>query len=305
MILRTEPPSTPTGVAGASPTRAAPSLAWAASPTAAAYRVYRGSVLAGETTEAAFTDAAQPDGTIQYAVEAIDDVGNRSARSAGVAIVVDTTAPAVPTGTAAPQLARWDPAISWQGPGDAVAYRVLRDGEPIGTTATSPLVDAGAPDGAHVWRVVAIDLAGNESAPSAAATGAVDSTPPAAPVGLDAPAASAGPPELAWTPVADAAAYRIYRGAEAGHGRRRGLRRRGRARRGHLRLPRDGPRRRRQRERAERRGRGRRRHDRPGRAGRARRALADERLPHAELGGRARRHDLRAPARRRCRARRP
>lgn len=92
------------------------------------------------------------------------------------------TTPAQPAGSSpssSPSLS-WAPASDTGGSGLA-GYRVLRDGVQIGTTALPSYIDGGAPDGSHLYRVVAYDAAGNASLQSPGRTVVSDATPPTLP----------------------------------------------------------------------------------------------------------------------------
>lgn len=113
--------------------------------------------------------------------------------------------------------------LGWRPSEDAggiAGYEVYRDGRYILTTAATTFTDAGLANGiAHQYRVFAVDMARNLSAPSgivwAMPWAPPDRRPPATPAGL---AATPDPAELAvtlrWTPPADdtgVVGYRVYR----------------------------------------------------------------------------------------------
>src|SRR5205807_10201841 len=86
----------------------------------------------------------------------------------------DTTAPSVPGTTAATAASPTRVELSWAASTDNVGvagYRILRDGTPIGTSATPSYADDGVAAGStHSYTVTAYDAAGNESAQSPAAS---------------------------------------------------------------------------------------------------------------------------------------
>ena len=100
-------------------------------------------------------------------------------------VVLDATAPAAPTGLAAPSPTAGAPVLSWTAPaayaGTAVAaYRVLRDASPDSTVGTTGYTDAATlADGEHAYVVRAVDAAGNVSADATVAV-VVDAPAPSA-----------------------------------------------------------------------------------------------------------------------------
>lgn len=96
-------------------------------------------------------------------------------------IAVDTVPPAAPTQLRAERQGPRDARLLWTAsvPGtDVVRYRLLRNGQPIAEPAATQHLDSQLSEGVHRWRVLALDAAGNESAPSNEASLAIDTTPP-------------------------------------------------------------------------------------------------------------------------------
>ena len=99
-------------------------------------------------------------------------------------VTVDTTPPAAPTGLVATverNGTAGDIRLTWNAntEPDLAGYRIFRDGAVLDTSLlTEPrTTDAGRPEGRYLYRVVAVDRAGNSS-PPAASTVSVDLTPP-------------------------------------------------------------------------------------------------------------------------------
>ncbi|MEZ0264260.1 MAG: beta strand repeat-containing protein, partial [Phycisphaerae bacterium] len=134
------------------------------------------------------TDLA--DGTHQFTVRAVDDAGNESGTSS-LGVTIDTTAPTAPT--AAPDLqaasdtggsttdnytADDTPTFAISGAG--TTWRLYRGATLVsgayqtGSTFTAPA----QADGADAWTLVAVDPAGNESAPGPATTVTIDRAAP-------------------------------------------------------------------------------------------------------------------------------
>lgn len=190
----TSPPTAPTGlVANWSPSSGA-SLAWNADSIddtgVTGYVVERDGSAIASSTGVTYSDTAPlTPGTHTYAVRATDAAGNVSGPSLSAAVVVpappDTSPPTVPTKVSAVVVSPTTSRITWTGSTDNTAvtgYRVTRDGVTVGTVANTVFTDPAMPAGvAHVYRVVALDAAGNASAVSA---GASVTAPAAAPNGL-------------------------------------------------------------------------------------------------------------------------
>jgi fibronectin type 3 domain-containing protein len=211
-------PATPTGLSVAAADRRA-ELSWAPAPEpdVVAHRVYRdGTEVAVVRGATSWADTGLVDGhTYSWTLVAEDGHGNRSLPTAPVtATPRDTLPPAVP---AAPTATPRDGAVelSWPGDPDAASWRVRRDGAVVATVTTPAYRDEGLTNGtAYRYTLVAVDAAGNPSAPSTPEVVASpeDQTPPAAPTGLSAVPGDHRV-ELSWAPNAepDVAAYRLYR----------------------------------------------------------------------------------------------
>ncbi|MFW7413411.1 PQQ-dependent sugar dehydrogenase [Demequina sp. SO4-18] len=222
----------------------------------AGYRIYRSETAgtidpATDTPIATVAEPGHTDDTVTndveyfYLVTAIDDAGNQSAPSAEVSATPqapappepDTTPPAAPTGLNATS-GDGTVALTWddQAEPDLAGYRIYRS-ETAGTidpATDTPIATVAEPghtddtvtnDVEYFYLVTAIDDAGNQSAPSAEVSATPqapappepDTTPPAAPTGLDA-AADDGTVALTWDDQAepDLAGYRIYRSETTG-----------------------------------------------------------------------------------------
>lgn len=124
--------------------------------------------------------ALPPDGEATLRLTVEDRAGNQ--RQATVSVTVDTQAPPAPQGLEAVLASGPAVALSWSpvAASDLAGYRLYRDGQPI----TADLVSGtnnedGAPgSGLLTYTVTALDLAGNESPPSAPARISVDTDPP-------------------------------------------------------------------------------------------------------------------------------
>jgi len=237
------PPSTPTNVA-ATPNGGAPQVTWTASTdnvAVAGYSVYRdtsagftpsaANQVASGVTSTSFTDASGLVGTYYYKVIAVDGAGNASAASAAAAVTIaDTSAPTAPTGVTT-SLNGQTASISWTASTDNVGvtgYQLYRGtssgftpdastlvGSPSGTSTTDTVPGLGT----YYYKVIAVDAAGNASAPSSpASVTAGDTTPPTAPTGLTA-TVNGSTVNLSWTASTDnvgVTGYTIYRSTTSG-----------------------------------------------------------------------------------------
>ncbi|HNN13735.1 MAG TPA: choice-of-anchor D domain-containing protein [Anaerolineales bacterium] len=157
------------------------------------YGVYRGGTLiATVTSGTTFTDSGLALGSYSYTVDAADAAGNRSAHTTAVVADIvssaDLEAPSIPTGVtvSVPNVRARDMVISWSASTDNVGvtgYTLYRNGVALITVNGSTLsyADNNRPAGTYSYTVDASDSAGNRSAQSAAATGAVANDPPTAP----------------------------------------------------------------------------------------------------------------------------
>jgi fibronectin type 3 domain-containing protein len=230
-------PLTPTGTSLSYDTATGKvKLSWAKNKEMdlAGYRVYRrlkgaafGSTPLATTTGTSFTDSALPvtGQTYYYEVRAYDKAGNVSAGTADQAVTtVDRTAPQqvtdlTATGTTAGNTLRWQASAA----ADVHHYEVWGapegqqdpDGPEtvLGTSFTDVLAETGT---AYVYRVQAVDGAGNVSPASAPVTGtrpAPSGTP--APTGVTS-ALYDDRTEIRWELPEDSGQYRVYRRTDGG-----------------------------------------------------------------------------------------
>ena len=154
------------------------------------FRVYRnGSQISGDyETGKSYTDSVPADGTYVYTVVAMDAAGNESPADSGLSITIDTDAPPAPT---APKLqpasdtgiSDTDNVTSDTTPTFDVEafpyFRLRRDGFLTGGSGTgTSWTDSVPADGVYAYTLTAVDVAGNESPPSAPLTVTVDTLAP-------------------------------------------------------------------------------------------------------------------------------
>ncbi|WP_405145829.1 fibronectin type III domain-containing protein [Sphaerisporangium sp. NBC_01403] len=183
-------PSTPTGLAVTGRTDTSVSLSWSASTDTGGsglrgYNVYRSGtkVTATPVTGTSFTDTGLTAGhTYQYTVEAVDNAGNASGRSAAVSATTtgcagDCTAPTAPTLTSTGKTAA-SVSLSWSGATDNVGvtgYDLYRGTTLVASpTGTSYTDDGLSPSTGYSYTVKAKDAAGNLSPASNTVTVVTD-----------------------------------------------------------------------------------------------------------------------------------
>lgn len=131
------------------------------------------------------TYAGLADGAHTFSVAAT--VGTLTdATPATAAWTADTSAPAAPTGLAASTPSPFEVGLTWTVPADntgVTGYRIYRDGVLYGSVTSPQFSDAVLGGSTHDYAVSALDIAGNESAPST--TRSVTTAAPPTPVFAD------------------------------------------------------------------------------------------------------------------------
>ncbi len=147
-------------------------------------RVYAGATLLGTTTADGSGDwsvaVTLADGAYSLTATATDSANNTTSTSGATTRTIDTTAPTVPTGLSGQATSPTVVALVWTASSDAggvTGYRILRNGTAIATSAATAYSDTGLTAAtAYTYTVTAYDAAGHESAQSAPATVATQST---------------------------------------------------------------------------------------------------------------------------------
>ncbi|WP_082615459.1 fibronectin type III domain-containing protein [Acidovorax sp. Root267] len=222
----TAPPSAPTAPAASQVTATSLTLSWGASSDntgVVRYEVYRnGTTLLGSTAQTFLVlTGLTASTTYSLTVKAFDAAGNASVASITVVVstaaapakpvtpvtpVPDTTAPSVPAGLAASNVASTSLTVSWTASTDnvgVVAYKVYRDGALVGSTNVTSFTLTGlTASTSYAIAVRAVDAAANASAASAALNVSTGSaTPPTGPTG-GYPVSVIGPVEIiSWAPA--------------------------------------------------------------------------------------------------------
>lgn len=215
----------PTGLRATTPDATDVDLTWTDGPgPVASYEVLRDSLVVGATAEPRFTDAtASPGAAYSYTVRALDAGGSPGPQSDPLAVampvVADVTAPSSPTSLVAstPVGDRVD--LGWQASTDdagVAGYVVQRDGVDVAEAAGTTYTDASLrPGTSYDYTVVAVDAAGNRSAPSDAVHVddplPPDTTPPSTPTGLSPFLLTPTSSRLTWQPSSDDVGVTGYR----------------------------------------------------------------------------------------------
>jgi chitodextrinase len=179
-------PTTPGGLRVTATSPSSVSLAWDRSTDrwGLGYQVFMDGQLIGGSGGEAFTQRdLAPGSTHTFAVRARDSAGNLSGFSNSVTVTLqpsgDTVAPTAPTnlrGVAVPDRGgtncgtaqlTWDQSTDNEDPQSAIEYEVHRDGSflTLAGAGSGSFFIYGFP-GTATWTVVAVDRAGNSSAPS-------------------------------------------------------------------------------------------------------------------------------------------
>lgn len=185
----------------------------------------------GTSTTNSFTESVSAPGTYYYKVQAFDAGGNQSPMSAPAsAVVADNEAPSVPGDVTATPTAGAAQLV-WTASTDNVAvtgYDVFRSSTEAFTVDSSTQIghvtgpsytDNGLSSGTYYYKVVAVDGAGNASAPSTAAQATVvDAQTPSTPTNLTALVEGTST-NLTWDAATigngSTPTYSVYRGASA------------------------------------------------------------------------------------------
>ncbi|TAE76517.1 MAG: hypothetical protein EAZ84_07350, partial [Verrucomicrobia bacterium] len=197
-------------------------LSWSASTDdigVASYRILKNGNLLATVNQLSFTDSGLPSATeVDYEVFALDAVGNISSPAQiTTSTLTDTEGPTVPANFfATPGFVKI--ALSWSASTDnagVTGYRVYRDAVLLTTITDTAFEDANLSPGVEYrYEVVAIDSAGNESAPASTTVSTnSDTEAPSVPASILATAGD-GHIVLTWLPSSDNVAvtgYRIHR----------------------------------------------------------------------------------------------
>ena len=198
---------------------ASPTFTWNASRFATRYdlKIDDDPVRTDITGTSATPSAPLSAGSHVWQVTAYDRAGNVTDSTSRLPFSVD----AVPPGAfdlLAPAngalLVTGSPTLTWSAAADADHYDLVIDGviDHAGLNGTSAQPTSALADGAHTWKVTAVDDVGNETASSSTRTITVDTTPPGA-LELQAPAdgdrVTTGSPELSWAAASGADSYAL------------------------------------------------------------------------------------------------
>jgi len=180
----------------------------------AGYRVYRDGALVVTTAESRYSEhGLAASTTYAYTVKAFDAAGNESSpatRSATTRALVPPVLTHADGASASTIMLGWQVGFVLD---EVSGYRVLRNGEEIGTTIATSYLDQHLLAGTtYSYQVVALDPAGNPSAPSNTLSGTTGTL--TAPGGVTAAATGSYLVQVSWekgAPLDPVAIYRVYR----------------------------------------------------------------------------------------------
>jgi len=222
----TLPPSMPGNLASSNVTATSLSLTWSAATDNVAvtgYRILRDNVLLTTVAGTSFNDTGLTPSTLYaYQVIAMDAAGNASIPaplSVSTLALPDTLAPSTPTGLTASAITTSSLSLAWTASADNVAvtdYQVRRGGILLATVTSPSFADSGlSPATLYTYQVVALDAAGNASAPAELQVSAppppADTLPPSTPGDLASSNLTATSLSLTWSAATDNVAVTGYR----------------------------------------------------------------------------------------------
>jgi chitodextrinase len=226
----TQAPAVPTGLTGTAVSSSQINLSWNAATDnvgVTGYSVYLNDTLLTRTTTTSFQHTGLSAGTTyNYRVSAYDAVPNHSAWTATPVAVTtpaaaDTQAPSVPAGLLSTAVSSSQISLSWNASTDNVGvtgYRVYNGTLVASPTTTSVSITGLSASTLYAFTVVAVDAAGNASAPSAPLSvttpAAPDTTAPTTPTGLTASAITSTSLTLSWSAATDnvgVSGYSVFR----------------------------------------------------------------------------------------------
>ncbi|MGO8672686.1 MAG: PKD domain-containing protein [Capsulimonadaceae bacterium] len=223
------PPSTPTGLSAA-PGNGSVSLTWYAAVGASSYSIFRGSASGAEgsvpvaagLSGPGYVDTSAANGSTYYYTVTAVNPGGSSSTSTETSTSLPSPAPGAPTGPSA-SAGDGQVTLSWAGSAGSTSYSVYR-GTAAGAEAATPVAtgitgltytDASVADGSNYFYTVAALAPSGSIGTSTEVSGAPAAAAAGAPAGLTATSGT-GQVYLAWSPVAGATGYVIYRGAASG-----------------------------------------------------------------------------------------
>jgi chitodextrinase len=233
MPADTIPPAPPTSFHMRSRRATTVEMGWQASSTSGneieRFAIMRGGVEIGSVpfgngaNEFVFADTGLDTGTYEYIVESVDWAGNRTPCSIplSIRVEVDSSRPSTPASLIATGTSKAGTILSWQVSNDdrgIAGYDLRRDGKRIATVVGTSYADSGLSPGAmYVYQVLARDIFGNASIPSATltVTTLADTVLPSVPSSLTTTAIHASGFTLAWASSTDdvgMAGYEVLRG---------------------------------------------------------------------------------------------
>ena len=218
------PPSSPTGLGGASGDREI-TLNWSAASDPESgvqdYVVYRNEEQAGRTPQRSYRDASlQPDRQYTYKVTAVNGQGLEGSPAGPIQVsTLADKSPDPPRDLKATAIGPGAVELDWREPDDddIEGYRVYRDGTPVAFTSDTDYRDTGlAAFTTYEYYVRTVGEDEDQSGPSNLVTvTTLDGSPPTVPANLVATAVDAGRIDLTWSASDDlqsgVARYRVYR----------------------------------------------------------------------------------------------
>jgi chitodextrinase len=208
----TTPPTAPTDLLAAATSATSVGLTWTAATDdkgVTTYLVYRDGAQVGTSTSTTYSDTGLTQLTpYTYTVYATDGAGNVGpASDPSTATTPDGTPPTAPASFTAVLTSPSQVNLTWTAATDNVGvtgYQLSRGGVQINQPTGLTFTDSGLTDGkSYTYAIAAVDAAGNVGPATTVTITTPDITPPTAPAGFTAVAASLSQLNLTWAAATD------------------------------------------------------------------------------------------------------
>ena len=207
ITIDTTAPAVPSPTSQTPTNDTTPTWTWSPISGAVSYRVRLNGTLQGDVSTTSYTSSNLPQGTHTIQVASVDGAGNVSAYGSHT-IIIDTTAPGIPSPTTQTPTNDTTPTWTWSPISGATSYRMRLDGALQGNTSSTSYTPPVLSTGSHTFSVASIDSAGNTS-PYGSHTVFIDTTPAGLPNPSTATPTNDNTPTWNWPAVSGASSYSL------------------------------------------------------------------------------------------------